>query len=88
VTGCPWKIRPFPNPTELQCEREEHLDPPVPPREEHRMVLKDYAEAGSESHISWLAGDRREFTGDWPGYCGLGSPPCVLPAGHHRGHAP
>jgi hypothetical protein len=43
--------------------------------------------------IIWRAGDRREFTGDWPGYCTRlpGQPlsgGCTLHHGHHGRCAP
>jgi hypothetical protein len=56
---------------------------------EHQATLRDYAYPGSESVVTWLYGDRREFTGDWPGPCTENQPAgCVLPAGHHGRHAP
>ena len=36
--------------------------------------------------ITWQAGDRREYTGLWPGPCPF--PACTLHAGHHGRHAP
>lgn len=36
--------------------------------------------------ITWQAGDRREYTGDWPGPCP--HQPCILHVGHHGRHAP
>ena len=36
--------------------------------------------------ITWLAGDRREYTGEWPGLCP--DQPCILHDGHHGRHAP
>lgn len=77
--GCKAKIRPFPDDTELECERDEigHID--------HEAVLRDFAYPGSETRFSWLEDDRRTFRGDWPGTC---TPPeCPLPAGHPRGCA-
>jgi hypothetical protein len=44
--------------------------------------------------VVWSAGDRREYRGDWPGYCTLLGPAptfgggCTLPAGHHGRCAP
>jgi hypothetical protein len=89
MTACPYKIRPFPNDTELQCGKDEHLrldqqdtEPGQTP--EHAATLRDYAHPGSVTEVTWLAGDRREFTGDWPGYCrALGHyRDSTLPAGH------
>jgi hypothetical protein len=92
--SCPSKIRPFPNDTELACELDAHVpagttaadrDPDAPDFWTHRAVLRDYAYPGSETIVTWKAGDRREFTGDWPGYCRkLGHlQNSMLPAGHH-----
>lgn len=43
--------------------------------------------------IQWISGDRREYQGEWPGYCTLLGKPafgggCTLPAGHPRRCAP
>jgi hypothetical protein len=43
--------------------------------------------------IYWHAGDRREYTGEWPGYCDRlpGMPfqgGCTLPRGHQGRCAP
>ncbi len=37
--------------------------------------------------ICWQAGDRREYTGDWPGFC-QATPGCSLHDGHHGRCAP
>lgn len=86
--SCDKAIRPFPNNVEIRCAGEH---PPYGP--EHEGVIRDYAYPGSETKISWLAGDRREFEGGWPGYCTkLGSTGgrqnCTLPAEHHGRCAP
>lgn len=98
MAKCPWSIRPFPNETQVSCEREEHLDLARQETEtgqtpEHKAVLRDYAWPGSATEITWLAGDRREFAGNFPGYCTkLGSTggrqTCTLPAEHRGKCAP
>jgi hypothetical protein len=86
---CDARIRPFPNDTEVACDRDD----------EHQMhggTLRDYAYPGSATLIEWDEDDRRTFHGEWPGECQSGSygagktnsSPCVLPAGHRGKHAP
>jgi hypothetical protein len=78
---CDAKIRPLPDDTELACECDE------PGHTNHQGTLRDYAFPGSATTIYWAEGDRRNFRGDWPGVClSGGAHPCVLPAGHRRGH--
>jgi hypothetical protein len=89
MTGCQFRIRPFPNPTQVECEKPEHL----PDDPEHEATLRDYAYPGSQTKLTWMSGDRREFTGNFPGYCtNLGSTGgrqnCRLPAGHPGRCAP
>ena len=75
---CDARIRPFPNDTEVVCERDD----------EHRMhkgTLRDYAYPGSATEIEWDEDDRRTFHGEWPGACD--SAGCVLPARHRGDHA-
>lgn len=91
TTQCPWKIRPFPNPTEIQCAKQDHLDPEFPSvtgDNRHEGMVLDYAYPGSVTHICWFSGDRREYQGAWPGFCGDGPGGCVLPAGHQGRCAP
>lgn len=40
--------------------------------------------------ITWQAGDRREYIGDWPGQCEYTDHrgQCTLPVSHHGHHAP
>lgn len=81
--SCDWAIRPFTDRTEVRCEKDHPQGD-----QEHEGVVRDYAYPGSETKISWLAGDRREFEGNWPGFCmRLGSTGgrqnCTLPATHH-----
>lgn len=84
MKNCPWSMRPFPNETQIDCEKPEHL----PVDGQHSATLRDYAHPGSTTVITWFAGDRREFTGVWPGYCGDNDAPCTLPRGHAGRHAP
>jgi hypothetical protein len=82
---CSWKIRYGTSAeTITQCDRQEHHDtshegPGLPQFPGQRII--------------WWAGDRREYSGDWPGYCTRlpGEPfegGCVLPAGHRGRCAP
>lgn len=94
MTRCPWTIRPG---TSLvtQCDKDEHVPPDIPPEAMHE---DEYAHEGPglfpDQRIIWYVGDRREYTGPWPGYCPkLGSPlafsgGCTLPSGHHGRCAP
>jgi hypothetical protein len=73
---CDAAIRPFPvgNETEVRCE-ESHRD------EKHSGTIRDYAYPGSETVISWVESDRRNFHGPWPGYC-FRNLNCTLPRDH------
>lgn len=75
---CDAKIRPFPNPTELTCERDD------PPHAEHHATLRDYAYPGSATVMTWFEDDRRTFRGEWAPCAGIAL--CVLPAGHRGEH--
>lgn len=84
ITPCPWRIR-----WGTTAESTTHCDQP-----DHPLSL-DHEGRGlfDGQRIHWIAGDRREYTGDWPGYCGLlpgaafrGG--CTLPAGHRGRCAP
>jgi hypothetical protein len=98
MANCTWSIRPFPGETQVSCEKQEHVwqaasEEVIAGTAEHRTVLRDYAWPGSATEITWLAGDRREFSGEWPGYCTrLGSHGgrqiCTLPAEHRGSCAP
>lgn len=81
--ACPYSIRWGTSAeTTTRCDREPHDDS----RHEGPGIV-----AGQR--VTWYAGDRREYTGDWPGYCDrlggkafLGG--CTLPAGHRGNCAP
>jgi len=74
VKRCEAKIRPFPNPTELQCRLgSTHSG-------DHEAELRDYAYPGSLTEISWAEEDRRTYRGDWV-ECPA-TPACILPANH------
>jgi hypothetical protein len=93
MTQCPWKIH-FGVGQEMtvQCQREEHLPEPgayasYDPRLEHEGLFNGITK------INWYEGDRREYTGDWPGNCDKlpGMPMaggCTLHLGHHGRCAP
>jgi hypothetical protein len=74
---CPWSIR-WTFGTDTRCDKPEHVDGDP----EHSGPA-----GNGVTRISWLAGDRREFTGDWPGPC-TKLPGCVLHTGHHGRCAP
>ena len=75
---CDAKIRPFPNPHEVTCERDDG------PHDEHKGAVRDYAYPGSKTELTWFESDRRTFRGEWA-RCPLTG--CVLPAGHGGSHA-
>ena len=92
MSTCPWQIRPFPGETQVQCEKPDGHDRD-PATLLHESTLRDYAWPGSETKVTWVPGDRREFSGSFPGYCTqLGSTGgrqnCTLPAEHHGRCAP
>lgn len=79
MTQCDARIRPFPNATELTCERQApHAT------EMHQTALRDYAFPGSVTLLSWEEADRRTFRGEWRPCCDA----CSLPLGHHGRCAP
>lgn len=78
MSDCPWKIRPFPNDTEITCERPEGHEG------RHEGVIRDYAFPGSVTSLTWDHSDRRNFVGSWFDCRGPG---CVLPSGHRGDHA-
>ena len=99
MTRCPWKIR-WTFGSDAQCERDLHIDKVV--IETHPDGRYDVTTIGDglpDTHVhrfragvtelTWNAGDRREFTGDWPGPCDRGlRNGCTLHAGHHGRCAP
>jgi hypothetical protein len=81
VAACPWKIHWG---TELeattQCDLPAgHLEHGIDGHEGPTGYLHG-------QRVSWKAGDRREYTGEWPGPCP--HQPCILHKGHHGRHAP
>jgi hypothetical protein len=91
---CPWSIR-WTTGQDASCDKPEHVHNLVithtPAGQftvdyqgdgEHHAVIRDYAYPGSETKLNWKAGDRREFTGDWPGPC-TKLTHCTFHAGHH-----
>lgn len=75
---CPWKVHfGVSQDATTQCDRESHADPD----HEGPGPYFDY------QRVSWQAGDRREYTGDWPGPCPV-TPGCTLHLGHHGRCAP
>ncbi len=74
-TRCPWKIRWIPYCT-TQCDRPVH--------DGADDGQHEGPGTGEGERIFWYAGDRREYTGEWPGYCDKApfEGGCVLPAGH------
>jgi hypothetical protein len=73
---CPWKIHWAKGQEHTtQCERNTHTDP------NHRGNHPNPRAPGGATIIAWVAGDRREYTGGWPGPCVL-TRGCVLHTGH------
>lgn len=77
MSRCPWKIR-WTFGQDAQCDKAGH--PPGSIRHESKLP-------NGVTTLSWHAGDRREFTGDWPGPC-TKLAGCVLHTGHHGRCAP
>jgi hypothetical protein len=87
---CPWKIHwgPVTSPVETTTTActygAGHIGrAPGEAGTHHRGEHPNPAAPGGFTVITWLAGDRREFTGDWPGYCTV-TPGCTFHAGHVR----
>jgi hypothetical protein len=93
-TQCPWSIR-WTFGTDTRCDKPAHVIAlavtPLPDGRISAEVDGDEGHSGPAGNgvtrISWQAGDRREFTGDWPGPCAK-LPGCVLHTGHHGRCAP
>ena len=103
MSRCPWKIHwGVGQESTTQCDKDEHLGSPIYTDPEGQVWWgpgADIEHAGPGlpefpgQRITWLAGDRREYTGHWPGYCAnlAGEPHaggCTLHAGHHGRCAP
>lgn len=77
MTQCPWKIHwGVSQDSTTQCGKEEHGDA------EHSGRHPNPAAPNGHTVIQWQRGDRREYTGPWPGPCRRMSG-CVLHLGHH-----
>jgi hypothetical protein len=98
--SCPWSIR-WTTGQDVRCDLPEHVSnvrvETVPDgrfsvtcegQPQHHAVIRDYAFKGSETVMTWEAGDRREFTGEHPGLCTGKVPGCTLHTGHHGRCAP
>jgi len=70
---CPFKMKW--SVVDGQCDKEEHL----PADTAHHIQM-------GPTSITWLAGDRREFEGEWPGPC-TRTKGCLLPLNHPKGCA-
>lgn len=87
--NCPWSIRwGTTAETTTKCDLASHTssDSTDPAYHEGRGLF-------AHQRIRWMHGDRREYQGEWPGYCTkLGGSAfhggCTLPAGHHGRCAP
>jgi hypothetical protein len=95
---CQYKIR-WTSGTDAQCEKPHHIDQVlIAEAADKRFAVTTIGDGvpGTEEHfahvggmrLSWQAGDRREFTGEWPGECTLHPAGCTLPSGHHGRCAP
>jgi hypothetical protein len=98
---CPWKIHwGVGQESTTQCDKLAHAGEVTITRgPDNRFSVET---EGSPDHsgpsgfvpgqrITWQAGDRREYTGDWPGPCMKlfpSSEPCILHVGHHGRCAP
>lgn len=94
MTGCQYKIR-WTFGTDAQCERDHHVDEVIinerPDKLFSVVTVGDGLPDTNEHHahigphgtlLSWQAGDRREYTGGWPGPC-TRTGGCTLHTGHH-----
>lgn len=87
---CQWKIR-WTFDTDAQCELPHHIDGVAikhHPNGQFDVFTTGegppdhYAHVGPHNtKMNWAAGDRREFTGEWPGPCTTTG--CTLHTGHH-----
>jgi len=76
VTQCPWKIHWAAGQEHTtQCGRNRHSD------QHHRGRHPNPDSSTGYTVIQWIAGDRREYTGEWPGPC-VETPGCVLHTRH------
>lgn len=84
---CPWKVHwGVGQESTTQCEKPERHDwKSLATRVHEGRVANPAAEAGF-TVITWLGGDRREYTGEWPGPCDR-TAGCILHLGHHGGCA-
>jgi hypothetical protein len=100
MSQCPYKIHwGVDQSSTSQCSKQEHAGVvAVNTREDGLFSVSTsgdpHHEGPSGVHegqvVSWEAGDRREYTGDWPGPCPKLPPPrpCTLHDGHHGRCAP
>lgn len=101
MTQCQYRIR-WTFSGDAQCELEHHIDSVLIYNEQPdgRFSVATVGDGGPETHVhkarvgangtvlSWNAGDRREYTGEFPGLCTGKIPGCTLPLGHHGNCAP
>jgi hypothetical protein len=99
VSSCPWSVR-WTTGQDAHCDLAEHVTIGLVETRpdgrfavsyegepQHHAVIRDYAGPGSESIITWEAGDRREFKGEYPGPC-TRLHGCTLHDDHHGKCAP
>jgi len=100
---CPWSIR-YGTSATTRCRKTDHItgrrayrQAGDPDSGEVQIADPDPEHEGPGlmpgQIIHWFSGDRREYTGDWPGYCDkIPLPPfeggCTLPLRHHGGCVP
>ena len=94
MTRCPWKIR-WTSGQDARCDKDQHVSHVVVTALPDGRSAVDYE--GDPGHasklpngvttLSWETGDRREFTGYWPGPCPVLAS-CTLHLGHHGRCAP
>lgn len=93
---CPWKIHwGVGQESTTQCDNFAHVfnvDVTTLPNGHLVNYVGDPSHSGPSGvmpgqRITWEAGDRREYVGDWPGECDK-LPGCTLHLGHHGRCAP
>jgi hypothetical protein len=78
MVTCPWKIHwGVSQESTTQCSKDDNH-----PEREHSGPA-----GNGVTVITWYPGDRRQYTGDWPGGCTKAGD-CMLHNGHHGNCAP
>lgn len=92
---CGWKIRwGTTEAATTACDREHTVPGDWRERIAANTEHEGFTGWSPGQRIHWYSGDRREYLGDWPGYCAkvpgkaAFEGGCTLPSGHHGRCAP